>query len=65
VDWLVEANVSEKRSFHHFMKAEVITSALKMEAARFSETLASSNQSTRRFSPKEHNQKYLNRRLSD
>jgi hypothetical protein len=30
--------------------------ALKMETARFSETLASTNQSTRRFKPKERGQ---------
>jgi hypothetical protein len=34
-----------------------MASALKMETARFSETSASTNQSTRRFNPKEHNQK--------
>jgi hypothetical protein len=32
------------------------TSALKMETALFSETLASTEQSTQRFNPKEHNQ---------
>jgi CTP:phosphocholine cytidylyltransferase-like protein len=34
-----------------------LASALKMETARFFETLASTNQSTRRINPKEHNQK--------
>jgi hypothetical protein len=36
--------------------ASEITSALKMETARFSETLVYTNQSTRRFKPKEHHQ---------
>jgi hypothetical protein len=36
----------------------VTTSGLKMEAARFSETLASSNQSTRWLTPKEHHQNH-------
>jgi hypothetical protein len=36
------------------VKATPITSALKMETARFSETLAFTKQSTRRFSSKEH-----------
>jgi hypothetical protein len=31
-----------------------VTSALKMETVRFSETLASTNQSTRRLSPEDH-----------
>jgi hypothetical protein len=34
------------------------TSALKMETARFSETLASTNQSIRRLNPEEHHQLY-------
>jgi hypothetical protein len=38
------------------VKNEKKTSALKMETARFSETLASTNHTTRRFSPKEHRQ---------
>jgi hypothetical protein len=37
------------------------SSALKMETARFSETLAFTNQSTRRLSPEEHNH-YRHRR---
>jgi hypothetical protein len=60
VDWFVEDSVSEKRTASIF-RAKVITSAnisaLKMKTARFSETLASTNQFTRRFIPKEHNQK--------
>jgi hypothetical protein len=67
VDWLVKANVSEKRTVSIF-RAEVsmlkdfpscrtkiplipsiITSALKMETVRFSETLAFTSQSTRRL----------------
>jgi hypothetical protein len=46
---LVEAEVSDSFS--------IINLALKMETARFSETLASTNQSTRRFNRKEHLQK--------
>jgi hypothetical protein len=49
VDWLVEANVSEKHAVCIF-RAEV----RRMDTARFSETLASTNQSTRLFNPKEH-----------
>jgi hypothetical protein len=41
--------------------SDEIASALKMEAARFSETLASTNQSTGRFNPKEHNQNCYHR----
>jgi hypothetical protein len=33
------------------------SSALKMDTARFSETLASTNQSTRRLNPEEHHHK--------
>jgi hypothetical protein len=36
-----------------FFKADVTTSALKTETALLSETLASTDQSTRRFNPKE------------
>jgi hypothetical protein len=36
----------------HVSRAEVLTSALKMETAPSSETLASTNKSTRRFNPK-------------
>jgi hypothetical protein len=56
VVWLVEAEVSEKRAESNF-RAEMITSALKMETARFSEMSAPTNQSTQRFKSKEHNQK--------
>jgi hypothetical protein len=68
VDWLVEASVSEKRAasifraeaisslITHLIICNEITSALKMEAARFSETLASTKKSIRLFNPKEHNQ---------
>jgi hypothetical protein len=45
VDWLVEANVSEKSAAFIF-KVEVITSTLKTETAHFSERLTSTNQST-------------------
>jgi hypothetical protein len=34
----------------------MVTSALKMETVRFSETLASTSQSTRRPNPEEHHQ---------
>jgi hypothetical protein len=39
----------------------MVTSAMKMEAVRFSETLASTDQSTRRPNPEEHHQ-YCHRR---
>jgi hypothetical protein len=51
VDWLVEADVSEKAS------------ALKMETARFSETLASINQSTWRLNPKDHQNHHCHENL--
>jgi hypothetical protein len=51
VDWLVEDNVSGRRAV-----SISITSALKMKTARSSETLASTNQSTRQLNPKEHNE---------
>jgi hypothetical protein len=59
MDWLIEANVSEKRAVFIF-RAEVLSlsSALKMEAARFSETLAPTSQSIRRLNPKEHHQNF-------
>jgi hypothetical protein len=52
VDWFVEANDSEIRAVSIF-RAEVMAhhfniSAMKMETAGFSESLASTNQSTRR-----------------
>jgi hypothetical protein len=55
VDWSVDANVSVKRIVSIF-RAEVtislipsiVTSALKMETVGFSETKASTDQSTRR-----------------
>jgi hypothetical protein len=52
------ANVSERRALSIF-RAEVnslhfITSVLKMETARFSETLASATQYVRRRNPKDH-----------
>jgi hypothetical protein len=50
VELLIEANVSEKRTISIF-RAEV----------RFSETLASTSQSTRRPNPEEHHQ-YRHRR---
>jgi hypothetical protein len=43
------------------LNPSMVTSALKMEAVRFSETLASTSQSTRRPNPKEHHQ-YRHRR---
>jgi hypothetical protein len=49
VDWLVEANVSEKRT------------VLKMETVRFSETFVSISQSTLRPNPEEHHH-YRHRR---
>jgi hypothetical protein len=53
VDWLVEADVSEKRAVSIF-RAEamvIINSALKIDTARFSETSATTNQPTGRFKP--------------
>jgi hypothetical protein len=47
VDWLVKAKDSKKRG------VSIFTFALKMEKARFSETLTSTNQSIRRFNLKE------------
>jgi hypothetical protein len=55
VDLLADAIFSEKRAVSVF-RVEVFTSALKMETARFSETLESTNKSTRRLNPKLHNQ---------
>jgi hypothetical protein len=56
---LVEANVSNKRAVSIF-RAEVLTSgltsALKMDTARLSETLASTNQSILRSNSKERHQ---------
>jgi hypothetical protein len=46
MDWLVEANVLEKCAVSIF-RAQV-------ETERFSETLASNNQSSRQPNPKEH-----------
>jgi hypothetical protein len=77
VDWLVEADDSEKNNVSIF-RAEVIqtslpatiynpsipsmvTSALKMKTVRFSKTLASTSQSTRCPNPEEHHQ-YRHRR---
>jgi hypothetical protein len=51
VDWLVEANISEKSVLS-------LSSALMIEMAYFSETLASTNQSTWQFNPKEHHQNF-------
>jgi hypothetical protein len=51
---MAEANAG-KRTVSIFW-VEVMTSVLKMETARFSETLASTNQSTRQLNSKEHNQ---------
>jgi hypothetical protein len=56
VDWLVEANVLEKRAVLIF-SVESPSSALEMEIERFSETSTCIKQSTRRLNPKEHNQK--------
>jgi hypothetical protein len=55
---LAEANVSENYGVSIF-RDEVLSppSALKMEAARFSETLASTSQSTRRLNRKNCRQK--------
>jgi hypothetical protein len=39
------------------LQSWLITPALKMKMAHFSKTLASTNQSTQQFNPKEHNQK--------
>jgi hypothetical protein len=43
----------------HFGLSRRVDLALKMETARFSETLAYTNQSTRRLNPKEHHQEKL------
>jgi hypothetical protein len=59
VDWLADARVSVKRAVS-IVRAEV-EEVLKMQTARFSETLASTNQSTRRINPKEHRQNCLRR----
>jgi hypothetical protein len=48
VDWFVAANVPEKRIFLTLS----LSSALKMEIPRFSETLASTNQYRRLVNPK-------------
>jgi hypothetical protein len=58
VDWLAEANVSEKRAASIFRAedGDGTLQSLKMEATRFSETLTSANQSTRRFNPNEYRQ---------
>jgi hypothetical protein len=53
VDWLVEANISEKHAVSIFRG--VRASALKMETACFSETLASTNQSMWRLNPQKKN----------
>jgi hypothetical protein len=45
-DLLVAANVWEKCAGSNFREKGIITSALKMETARFSETLACTNKST-------------------
>jgi hypothetical protein len=50
VEWLVEANILEKRAV-----CTLPSSALKMETARFSKMLASTNQSTKQLNPKRHN----------
>jgi hypothetical protein len=42
------------------MLSQLVTSVLKMEATRFSETLACSNRSTRRLNAKEHHHKQWN-----
>jgi hypothetical protein len=58
VDWLVEANVSEKLAVSIFRAEVLMASALKMESFRFSKTLAYTNQSTRRLDPKEYHQSF-------
>jgi hypothetical protein len=53
VDWLVEADVSEKRA-GSIIGVEVQASALQFETESFSEPSASTNQSTQCLSPEEH-----------
>jgi hypothetical protein len=59
VNWLAETNVSAKLVASIFRVQ--VTLALKMETARFFETLAPSNKSTKRFNPKEHYQNFQHR----
>jgi hypothetical protein len=52
-----------RRTVYNPSESQHISSALKVETARFSETLASTNQSTRHIDPKEHHQNHAVRWL--
>jgi hypothetical protein len=55
VDWLVEANSQISAALHpDWPFPSIVTSALKMETVRVSETLASTSKPTRHLNPEEH-----------